>query len=113
MTPSVQRAVVQIRLNRINSTLIEIGCIVVCRVTCGDLDVVGLVSCIRKIQRLYNILALKLPNRIVIKRYIYAGSNTVIITGQDGDEANLKNIVDDTQTMTVYKNVSNECVVPW
>ena len=41
----------------------------------------------------------------------YAGSNTVIITGQDGDEANLKNIVDGTQTMTVYKNVSNESVV--
>ena len=41
----------------------------------------------------------------------YAGGNTVIITGQDGDEANLKNIVDGIQTMTVYKNVSNESVV--
>lgn len=41
----------------------------------------------------------------------YAGSNTVLITGQDGDEANLKNIVDGIQTMTVYKNVSNEAVV--
>lgn len=41
----------------------------------------------------------------------YAGSNAVIITGQDGDEANLKNIVDGVQTMTVYKNVSNESVV--
>lgn len=41
----------------------------------------------------------------------YAGSNTVLITGQDGDEANLKNIVDGTQTMTVYKNVSNESIV--
>lgn len=41
----------------------------------------------------------------------YAGSNTVLITGQDGDEANLKNIVDGIQTMTVYKNVSNESVV--
>lgn len=41
----------------------------------------------------------------------YAGSNTVVITGQDGDEANLKNIVDGTQTMTVYKNVSNESIV--
>lgn len=41
----------------------------------------------------------------------YAGSNSVLITGQDGDEANLKNIVDGIQTMTVYKNVSNEAVV--
>lgn len=41
----------------------------------------------------------------------YAGSNKVVITGQDGDEANLKNIVDGTQTMTVYKNVSNESIV--
>ena len=41
----------------------------------------------------------------------YAGSNSVLITGQDGDEANLKNIVDGIQTMTVYKNVSNESVV--
>ena len=40
-----------------------------------------------------------------------AGSNDVIITGQDGDEANLKNIVDGVQTMTVYKNVSNESIV--
>jgi putative multiple sugar transport system substrate-binding protein len=41
----------------------------------------------------------------------YAGTNTVLITGQDGDEANLKNIVDGVQTMTVYKNVSNESIV--
>lgn len=41
----------------------------------------------------------------------YAGKNSVLITGQDGDEANLKNIVDGVQTMTVYKNVSNESVV--
>lgn len=41
----------------------------------------------------------------------YAGSNNVLITGQDGDEANLKNIVDGVQTMTVYKNVSNESIV--
>lgn len=40
----------------------------------------------------------------------YAGSNSVVITGQDGDIANLQNIVDGVQTMTVYKNVSNECV---
>ena len=38
----------------------------------------------------------------------YKGSNDIIITGQDGDEANLKNIVDGKQTMTVYKKVSNE-----
>lgn len=41
----------------------------------------------------------------------YAGGNSVLITGQDGDEANLKNIVDGVQTMTVYKNVSNEAIV--
>ena len=41
----------------------------------------------------------------------YKGSNSILITGQDGDEANLKNIVDGIQTMTVYKNVSNESVV--
>ena len=41
----------------------------------------------------------------------YAGDNSVLITGQDGDEANLKNIVDGVQTMTVYKNVSNESIV--
>ena len=40
----------------------------------------------------------------------YKGSNDIIITGQEGDEANLKNIVDGKQTMTVYKNVSNECI---
>ncbi len=40
----------------------------------------------------------------------YAGTNDVIITGQDGDEANLANIVDGKQTMTVYKAVANEAV---
>ena len=40
----------------------------------------------------------------------YKGNNEILITGQDGDEANLKNIVDGKQTMTVYKNVSNECI---
>ena len=34
----------------------------------------------------------------------------VIITGQDGDVANLANIVDGKQTMTVYKAVANEAV---
>lgn len=41
----------------------------------------------------------------------YAGDNTVLITGQDGDEANLANIVDGIQSMTVYKAVANEAVV--
>ncbi|MCQ2434265.1 MAG: sugar-binding protein [Oscillospiraceae bacterium] len=41
----------------------------------------------------------------------YAGSNAPIVTGQDGDIANLKNIVDGIQTMTVYKNVSDEASV--
>ena len=38
----------------------------------------------------------------------YAGGNTVIITGMDGDEANLKNVVDGLQAMDVYKAVANE-----
>lgn len=41
----------------------------------------------------------------------YKGKNTPIITGQDGDVANLKNIVDGTQSMTVYKNVHDEAAV--
>lgn len=41
----------------------------------------------------------------------YAGENSVIVTGQDGDEANLANIVDGKQTMSVYKAVANEAVV--
>ena len=38
----------------------------------------------------------------------YAGSNQPIVTGQDGDIQNLRNIVDGIQTMTVYKNVNDE-----
>ncbi len=41
----------------------------------------------------------------------YAGDNAPIITGQDGDIANLRNIVDGIQTMTVYKNVADEAAV--
>ncbi|WP_294755160.1 sugar-binding protein [uncultured Ruminococcus sp.] len=41
----------------------------------------------------------------------YSGSNTPIVTGQDGDIANLQNIVDGKQSMTVYKNVSDEAGV--
>ena len=41
----------------------------------------------------------------------YAGTNTIIVTGQDGDVANLANIKDGKQTMTVYKNVMDEAVV--
>lgn len=41
----------------------------------------------------------------------YAGKNQPIITGQDGDEANLANIIDGKQSMTVYKAVANEAVV--
>lgn len=41
----------------------------------------------------------------------YAGKNAPIVTGQDGDIANLKNIVDGKQSMTVYKNVSDEAGV--
>lgn len=41
----------------------------------------------------------------------YAGGNAPLVTGQDGDIANLRNIVDGIQTMTVYKNVANEAIV--
>ena len=41
----------------------------------------------------------------------YAGDNDVIITGQDGDVASLRNIKDGVQSMTVYKAVANEAVV--
>ena len=41
----------------------------------------------------------------------YAGKNTPLITGQDGDVTNLKNILDGKQAMTVYKAVANEAVV--
>lgn len=40
----------------------------------------------------------------------YNGDNKVIITGQDADEKNLKNIVDGKQSMTVYKDLNNEAV---
>lgn len=41
----------------------------------------------------------------------YTGGNTPVITGQDGDIANLKNIVDGKQAMTVYNNVREEAQV--
>ncbi len=41
----------------------------------------------------------------------YEGGNEIIITGQDGDEENLKNIIDGKQTMTVYKHLQNEARV--
>lgn len=40
----------------------------------------------------------------------YAGDGRPLITGQDCDEANLANIVDGKQTMSVYKAVANEAV---
>lgn len=41
----------------------------------------------------------------------YKGDKYPIITGQDCDIENLKNIVDGKQSMTVYKNVSDEAAV--
>ena len=41
----------------------------------------------------------------------YKGGNKVLITGEDGADANLKNIIDEKQTMTVYKSISNEAIV--
>lgn len=41
----------------------------------------------------------------------YKGNNLPIITGQDGDEKNLRNILDGKQAMTVFKAVSNEAAI--
>ncbi|MBP3250710.1 MAG: sugar-binding protein [Ruminococcus sp.] len=41
----------------------------------------------------------------------YKGTNDIIITGQDGDLENLRNIVDGKQSMTVYKNLDDEATV--
>ena len=41
----------------------------------------------------------------------YAGGNMPIITGQDGDIPALRNIVNGTQTMAVYKNAKDEANV--
>lgn len=41
----------------------------------------------------------------------YSGKNQVMLTGQDGDEANIANIVDGKQTMTIYKPIVYEATV--
>ena len=41
----------------------------------------------------------------------YFGSNYPLITGQDGNIANLRNIINGKQAMTVYKNVQDEAIV--
>lgn len=41
----------------------------------------------------------------------YKGSNYPLITGQDGDEPNLRNIQDGKQAVTIYKAVADEAVV--
>ena len=41
----------------------------------------------------------------------YHGGNTVIITGQDCDEENLKRLMNGTQSMDVYKNLAYEAYV--
>lgn len=41
----------------------------------------------------------------------YRGDGKPIITGQDADTANLRNIVDGVQSMTVFKNIADEAVV--
>ena len=41
----------------------------------------------------------------------YSGKKYPLITGQDGDIANLRNLVDGKQAMTVYKNVHDEAIV--
>ena len=41
----------------------------------------------------------------------YAGDNEVLVTGQDADDANLINIFEGKQSMSVYKNLANEVAV--
>ncbi|WP_022761533.1 substrate-binding domain-containing protein [Butyrivibrio sp. AD3002] len=41
----------------------------------------------------------------------YTGKNTVLVTGQDGDIANIYNIFEGTQSMTVYKALQQESIV--
>lgn len=41
----------------------------------------------------------------------YKGEGFPVITGQDGNAANLRNIMDGKQSMTIYKNVSEEAAV--
>ncbi|SDB06030.1 sugar-binding protein [Butyrivibrio sp. INlla16] len=41
----------------------------------------------------------------------YPGTNTVLVTGQDGDIANIYNIFEGTQSMTVYKALQQESIV--
>lgn len=41
----------------------------------------------------------------------YKGGNQPVITGQDGDIENLKNIIDGKQAMTVFKNIRDEASV--
>lgn len=41
----------------------------------------------------------------------YAGANHVVLTGQDGDIANVYNIINGTQDMTVFKQLDKEAVV--
>lgn len=41
----------------------------------------------------------------------YTGKNIPLITGQDGDVANIKNIIDGKQSMTVYKPAADETAV--
>ena len=41
----------------------------------------------------------------------YTGNNYPVITGQDGDIDNLRNIIDGKQAMTVFKNVRDEASV--
>ncbi len=41
----------------------------------------------------------------------YFGNNYPLITGQDGNIANLRNIINGKQAMTVYKNVQDEAIV--
>ncbi len=43
----------------------------------------------------------------------YKGEKFPLITGQDGDEENLKNLLEDKQSMTVYKSLKKEGLVTY
>lgn len=43
----------------------------------------------------------------------YKNNNVPVITGQDADSVNVSNIIHDKQSMTVYKEFSNEAVVTY
>ena len=63
----IQCACIQIRFQSVISTVEEVSCIVICRVTCCELDVICFITCIVKIQSIDYVLALQSTYCIVIE----------------------------------------------